>query len=142
MGFLFFLTLCYDIYTMKTIIILVVILGSIGGLIAYNNYQSKQPGLYDDLAQCLTKNGVKMYGAYWCPHCQAQKKAFGNSWKFIDYIECALPGGQGQTKECTDAKIEGYPTWVNKDNKRVSGEQSMSALTDFGGCQATSTNLK
>ena len=120
---------------MKTIIIFIVILGSIGALIGYKTYQENQPGQYDELAQCLTKNSVKMYGAYWCPHCQAQKKDFGNSWKFIDYIECSLPGGQGQTKECDGAKIEGYPTWENKDGKRLGGEQSMSALAEFGGCQ-------
>ena len=38
------------------------------------------PGLAptDALAQCLTAKGVKMYGAYWCSHCQNQKKAFGD----------------------------------------------------------------
>lgn len=97
-------------------------------------YQANQPGKYDALAQCLTKNGVKMWGAYWCPHCQAQKKAFGNSFKYINYIECSLPGGSGQTKVCDDAKIEGYPTWENKAGKRVTGEQTFSDLAELGGC--------
>ncbi len=120
---------------MKTIAVILIIIGVIGGIVVYKNYQKNQPGPADALAQCLTKNGVKMYGAYWCPHCQAQKKDFGNSFRFIDYVECALPDSQGQTKVCDDAKIEGYPTWINKDGKRVTGEQSMSALADFGGCR-------
>lgn len=119
---------------MKYVIILLVIIGAIVGYNKYKNYQAA-PGQNDALAKCLTTNGVKMYGAYWCPHCQAQKKAFGKSWQYITYIECALPGGSGQTKECDDAKIEGYPTWENKDGKRLSGEQTMSALAEFGGCQ-------
>jgi len=126
---------------MKTLTIIAVIIISIGSLIGYKAYKSRQPGSFDELAQCLTNNRVKMYGAYWCPHCQSQKKAFGRSWKYIDYVECALPGGKGQTKECDDAKIEGYPTWVNKDDKRLSGEQSMSALAELGGCAlVTSSN--
>ena len=123
---------------MKTTIIIVAIIVFFGGIIGYNKYKASQPGPYDELAQCLTKNGVKFYGAYWCPHCQAQKKEFGNSIRFVTYVECSLPGGQGQTQVCTDAKIEGYPTWVNRDNKRLTGEQSMSALVEFGGC-STST---
>lgn len=120
---------------MKTIAILVFVAVSIGLLVIYQKYQSRQPGEVDALAQCLTNNGVKMYGAYWCPHCQTQKKGFGRSWKFINYIECSLPSGNGQTKECDDAKITGYPTWENKDGQRLSGEQSMSALAELGGCQ-------
>jgi len=45
------------------------------------------PGQHDELAQCLTSQGVKMYGAYWCPHCQDQKDDFGASFTYIDYIE-------------------------------------------------------
>ena len=29
-----------------------------------------------------------MYGAYWCPHCQAQKKVFGESFQYVPYVEC------------------------------------------------------
>jgi len=65
---------------------------------------------YDALAKCLTDKGVKMYGAYWCPHCQNQKKAFGDSFQYINYIECA-DGQNGQTQICKDNGITGYPTW-------------------------------
>ncbi len=111
---------------------LVVVVG--GGLIGFGVWQTNQPGQHDKVAQCLTDNGTKMYGAYWCSHCQAQKKLFGNSFKYVTYIECAAPGGQGQTQECADAKIEGYPTWEFGDKSRVSGEQSIEELAKKAGC--------
>lgn len=69
------------------------------------------PGKYDALANYLTQSGVKFYGAYWCPHCQATKQAFGKSAKKLPYIECSLPDGQSQTQVCIDAKVQTYPTW-------------------------------
>ncbi len=91
-------------------------------------------GDYDVFAQCLTTSGAKMYGAYWCPHCQNQKELFGNSWDKIDYIECSLPGGQGQTQECQLAGIQGYPTWEFGDGSRVSGEMDLKQLSSVSGC--------
>lgn len=90
-------------------------------------------GAYDALAKCLTEKGVKMYGAWWCPHCQNQKKMFGSSWKYINYVECAI-GQSGQTKECRDAHIESYPTWIFPEGKRVTGEQSPESLGQQAGC--------
>lgn len=78
-------------------------------------------GAYDEFAQCLSDNGAKMYGAYWCPHCQEQKKMFGRSWDKVNYIECSLPNAAGQNKVCNDAGIEGYPTWEFADGSRLSG---------------------
>jgi len=36
-------------------------------------------GTYDTLAQCIADSGAKFYGAFWCPHCQNQKQAFGSA---------------------------------------------------------------
>jgi len=97
------------------------------------------PAPTDALAQCLTAKGVKMYGAYWCSHCQNQKKEFGSSWQYASYVECALPGNQGQTKECEDAGIKGYPTWVFPGGKQLPGEQSFETLAQESGCPYQST---
>lgn len=68
---------------------------------------------YDLLAKCLTEKGVKMYGAFWCGHCQNQKKAFGSSFQYINYQECTIDGKQNSFAQvCQDAGIEGYPTWI------------------------------
>ncbi len=91
-------------------------------------------GKYDALAQCLTDRGAKMYGAYWCTHCQNQKRLFGGSAAKIKYIECSLPGGQAQNQECNDAGIKSYPTWEFSDGNRVEGEMSLEALAEKTQC--------
>ena len=106
----------------------------VGGLVYLNNRQNSTPGQYDKLAQCLTQKGVKFYGASWCPHCAAQKKAIGTSMKYIDYVECSVNGTQTLTQACVDAKIESFPTWIFADGTRVTGEQEMSALASKAGC--------
>ena len=42
----------------------------------------------DNFAQCLTNANLTMYGTEWCSHCQNQKKLFGKSFKYINYIDC------------------------------------------------------
>ncbi len=98
------------------------------------SWKSPQAGQYDDLAKCLAAKNVKMYGAYWCVHCQNIKKAFGSSWQYIKYIECSLPGGKGQTQECNEAGIKGYPTWVFGDGEQLSGEVKLKQLAEKSGC--------
>lgn len=96
--------------------------------------RKQKPGKYDQFAQCLTDKGVKMYGAYWCPHCQNQKKEFGSSWHLVKYFECSLPNGTGQTQVCKDAGIQGYPTWLLGDNQKLEGEVSFQELSQKSGC--------
>lgn len=113
-------------------LILLIIIGVIGFRMTGNVVS--EPGKYDSFAQCLSNNGVKMYGAYWCPHCQDQKEMFGDSWKNVNYIECSLPNGAGQTKECTAAGIRSYPTWQFADGTRVSGTLSFQELSARTSC--------
>lgn len=91
-------------------------------------------GQHDQLAQCLTDRGAKMYGAYWCSHCINQKKMFGSSFSKVNYIECSLPDGQTQTEVCQQAGIKGYPTWEFSDGSRLEGEISLEALAQKSGC--------
>lgn len=122
---------------------LVVVL--IGGLVLVRNVSERQvsatPTPYDTFAQCLTDAGVKFYGAYWCPHCQAQKKLFQNS-KKLPYVECSTPDGKAQTQECIDKKIAGYPTWEFKDGSRLDGELTFAQLAEKSGCPAPQTNTQ
>ena len=92
-----------------------------------------EPSNLDEFAQCLTEKGVKMYGTYWCSHCENQKEAFEKSWQYINYVECSESGG-GQTQECADAGINGYPTWEFQDGSRLSGELSFEVLSSNSGC--------
>jgi Zn ribbon nucleic-acid-binding protein len=67
---------------------------------------------YDAFARCLAEKQVKMYGAYWCPHCSEQKEMFGASFNNVPYVECGIPGQRGETQECKDMGIKRFPTWV------------------------------
>lgn len=118
----------------RTVIMLVIVF--VVGAFAVGRMQE---GAAEDertpLAQCLAENGVTMYGAYWCPHCAKQKKTFGKAFRFVDYVECAIPGNQrAQTQECKDAGISSYPTWEFADGARVTGEMTLVALAERAGC--------
>lgn len=88
------------------------------------------------LADHLTQSGVKFYGAFWCPHCQDQKRLFGSAASRLPYIECS-PDGQGapQAPICQAEKIESYPTWII-NGKRVEAVLSLSQLADASGFKA------
>ena len=76
-----------------------------------------------------------MYGAYWCSHCQEQKKMFGSSIEFINYIECASPGNPKEmTAQCKAAGISGYPTWIFPGNVKLSGSQPLDKLSKMSSC--------
>lgn len=89
----------------------------------------------EGFAQCLSSKNVKMYGADWCPHCQNQKKLFGEAFKYIDYTECADPSDpRVQAKACSDADITGYPTWKFADGQKIEGEATFEELSEKSGC--------
>ncbi len=105
----------------------------VGGFLAYK-YNQTLPGKYDDFAKCITEQGAKMYGAFWCPHCNNQKQLFGKSVKYIEYIECSLPDRQ-QTQICNNANIASYPTWEFKNKERQEGEITLEELSKKTGCK-------
>lgn len=118
----------------NTLIISVLILIAVGGL-GYSIYtRSFAPGKLDGFAQCIKDSGTIFYGAFWCPHCQNQKKLFGNSEKLLPYVECSTPNGQAQTQECIDKKITNYPTWVYPDGSTQTGEVSLEDLSAKTSC--------
>jgi len=96
---------------------------------------SAEPGIYDDFAQCLSDSGTKMYGAYWCPHCENQKKLFGSSFDYAPYIECDPLGDDAQPELCKSQAIEGYPTWIFPDGTRRSGEIPLRTLAALSDCE-------
>ena len=67
----------------------IIILIIIAGIYTYKNITKEPigPGQYDEFAQYLTEQGVIMYGTEWCPHCQNNKKLFGNSTTGFTLVE-------------------------------------------------------
>ena len=104
------------------------------GIIFHVNSAPKQPGKFDGFAQCLAEKGVKFYGAFWCPHCQSQKKLFGSSASKLPYVECSTADGNAQTAVCAQKGIKSYPTWVFADGATSTGELSLDELATRSGC--------
>jgi hypothetical protein len=84
----------------------------------------------DIFAKCTAEKGLAMYGAAWCSHCTAQKKLFGESFKYVNYVECP-----DNIKLCTDKGINGYPTWMDSAGKKYEGEQSFATIAQITGCE-------
>ena len=118
----------------KSITILIIIGLAVAGIIGYSVWQSQQPGELDAFATCLKDKGAVFYGAFWCPHCDNQKKMFGQSKKLLPYVECSTPDGKSQLQTCQDKNIEGYPTWEFADASRETGEVPLKTLSEKTGC--------
>ena len=87
------------------------------------------------IAQCLDDKGVEMYGAFWCPHCNDQKRAFGkDAEKLIPYNECDARGENEVSETCIDLGIEGYPTWIFADGSREEHVLPLTELQELSGC--------
>lgn len=96
---------------------------------------------YETFAQCLKDKGVVMYGAFWCPHCQATKRMFGSAAKNLPYVECSTPDGQSQTQICKDKGIQSYPTWTFPNSTTtLVGEHTFEELSAASGCQLPQSN--
>lgn len=93
-------------------------------------------------AMHVANSGAKMYGAFWCPHCQQQKAYFGESAKRLPYVECS-PDGQGspQASECQAMKIESYPTWII-NGKRFEEVMTLQQLADATGFQGPTSSAR
>lgn len=120
----------------KTIVIyLAAVILILGGAYWLNSASGTSgPGKLDGFAQCLEDKGAVFYGAFWCSHCQNQKKLFGSSQQYLPYVECSTPNGTGQIQVCAEKGIQSYPTWVYPDGTRETGEISLARLSEKTGC--------
>ncbi|MFH1770777.1 MAG: thioredoxin domain-containing protein [archaeon] len=108
----------------RFLIMILLLMGSVV-LTACNS----EPGEYDDFATCLFEKDVTMYGTEWCSHCQNQKKEFGKSFKYVNFVDC-----DKNRDECLGEGVEGYPTWKINDNLHP-GEQALERLAALSGCE-------
>lgn len=96
------------------------------------NEEKKDSAYIEKLAKFMSEKGMVMFGAYWCPHCQDQKKLFGDAFKYVDYVECDEKGPNANPDECVANGIEGYPTWVYQ-GQQYGGYKSFSELAKIVG---------
>jgi hypothetical protein len=94
------------------------------------NINSTATSTLDVFAQCVASQGLTMYGAEWCAHCQNEKKALGSAFKYIPYVECP-----DNIQLCIDKGINGYPTWIDGTGQKYEGEQGLVGLAKITGCE-------
>jgi uncharacterized membrane protein/glutaredoxin len=114
------------------IVAIVTLTGTLGVYASQSKISAQANSFAGRLAQHLTVNNAKMYGAYWCPHCIDQKNKFGEAKKLIPYVECDAKGENPQTALCQEKGIKGFPTW-EINGKMLSGERSLDELADASG---------
>lgn len=122
--------------TIIIIAITVVVIGALGFVISQREVAGNE---LDGFAQCVQDSGAKFYGAFWCPHCQDQKKMFGASAKNLPYVECSLPDGKTRTAICIEKDVQSYPTWDFADGSRETGTLPLETLAEKTGCELPTT---
>ena len=114
------------------IVAIITLTGTLGVYASQGKLSAQSNSYAGRLAQHLTATNAKMYGAYWCPHCLDQKKAFGDAKKLVPYVECDPKGENPQPALCQQKGIKGYPTW-EINGKMLSGERSLDELATESG---------
>lgn len=89
---------------------------------------------YDAFATCIADSGAKFYGAFWCPHCQEQKKIFGDSKDLLPYVECDPNGKNPEVQLCKQKNVLNYPTWEFPDGSIETGEKTLEYLSQKTSC--------
>ena len=116
------------------VVLLAAVLFLAGGYAASRPISAEQ-AYAAGLARHLTAEGVKMYGAYWCPACNNQKALFGPAAALLPYIECDARSPIGQPGVCVAAQIRAFPTWEIK-GQRYEGVLSLEQLAEMTGYQS------
>ena len=89
------------------------------------------------LAEHLTKEGVVMYNAYWCPHCHDQKEMFGKeAAEKLNLVECAKDGFNNKKELCEAKGITGFPSW-EINGSIDSGVKSLRELAEISNYKHT-----
>lgn len=88
----------------------------------------------EGFAKCLAGKKISMYGSFFCSHCDDQKQMFGNSFQYIPYVECSIPGSREMTFSCRLAQIHHTPTWILGNGERLVGVQPLKTLSEKTGC--------
>jgi len=102
----------------------------------YDYYSSRKVHLLDGFAQCLNSKGLRMYGAWWCPHCAEQKELFGHAFQYVNYTECGIEGQTHSVNEqCKKSGIQHFPTWQFSDGSRQERVLPISDLAEKSGCK-------
>lgn len=109
--------------------------------------ESSNPTSLGEFAQALAEEGVRFFGAFWCPHCNRQKELFGDDENLLPFIEVtegdpavlgsvvlnAVGRGEDLTLNPTGRAVNSFPTWEFQDGTRLEGFQTLATLSQFSG---------
>jgi hypothetical protein len=114
---------------------MILITGLIVAALALTIYlvKRKRVSRLDAFAQCLAARQVKMYGLYWCTHCEEQKEMFGSAFQYVPYIECGTKGVRAEQPSCIQAGVKNFPTWQFA-TERHEGVLRLESLSEKSGC--------
>jgi hypothetical protein len=87
----------------------------------------------DAFAKCLAARQVKMYGLFWCTHCEEQKEMFGSAFQYVPYIECGTKGSRAEQPACKQVGVKNFPTWQFA-TERHEGVLRLESLSEKSGC--------
>ena len=80
----------------------------------------------DDFAKCLTEKEAKIFIRNGCGYCTTQKELFGDSFQYLNSIECT-------EKPDLCSLLKGVPAWqINEEI--IYGVQSLEELSRLSGC--------
>ena len=81
----------------------------------------------EELAKCIGSKSA-LYIQTGCFACQKQEDLFGDTYKFLNTIDCLV-----QKQECLDKEITATPTWIINSKKFV-GIRTIEKLKELTGC--------
>jgi len=84
-------------------------------------------GTQEQTAICIGKNSV-VYIQLGCHACESQEKLFGDTYKYINEVDCFY-----EREKCSNEEIRVTPTWVINEQK-YEGVQSIEKLKELTGC--------
>jgi hypothetical protein len=116
---------------LRKALIALLIMGAFAG--AYFLGKRRRNHTLDAFARCLASKQVKMYGAYWCPHCKDQKDVFGPSFEYVPYVECGIKGSREEAPACLQVGVKRFPTW-DFNGEKHEGVLPLDALSLKTGC--------
>lgn len=93
-------------------------------VILINNKKAETP---NEIAQCIGEKSL-LYTQLGCHACKTQENLFGESYQYLNKIDCYY-----NTNECITANITATPTWVINGEKYV-GVQSVTELKELTNC--------
>ncbi|MBS3083415.1 hypothetical protein J4423_01275 [Candidatus Pacearchaeota archaeon] len=107
-------------------------------IFAFKSGESYDSTDVEAFTKCLVEKGTVMYGTFWCPKCAEVKKKFGESFRYMNYVECDPRGDNEQSELCIEKGIEFYATFeFNGDpDSRLVGKPTFQELSEKTGCPA------